>query len=115
MNALGTSIITDGAPVSNNANLQVLNPAVSGAIAPLGGGASPAGGADTRTIQMDNVESVEVIRGVPSVEYGDVATGVVIINAKAGVEPLNLWPKRIEIYMSSLPEKVLLWVQRRER
>lgn len=93
MNALGTSIITDGAPVSNNANLQVLNPAVSGAIAPLGGGASPAGGADTRTIQMDNVESVEVIRGVPSVEYGDVATGVVIINAKAGVEPFKFVAK----------------------
>jgi outer membrane cobalamin receptor len=88
MNAMGASVIIDGAPLSNNANLQAMNPTVAGATASLAGGASPAGGSDIRTVSMDNVESIEVIRGVPSVEYGDVTSGVVLINSKAGVEPL---------------------------
>jgi len=93
MNALGTSVVTDGAPLSNNANLQAFNPAVSGVSSALGGGASPAGGVDIRSVQMDNVESIEVIRGIPSVEYGDVASGVVLIRTKAGVSPLQMVAK----------------------
>ncbi|KGL49774.1 TonB-dependent receptor [Porphyromonas cangingivalis] len=90
MNALGTSIIQDGAPLSNNANLQVMNPGVVGATAPLSGGASPAGGVDTRMISIDDVESVEVIRGIPSVEYGDLTSGAVIIRSKAGRQPIRV-------------------------
>lgn len=90
MNSLGTAIIRDGAPLSNNANLQVMSPAINGAGTALGGTANPAGGFDVRSISTDNIESVEVIRGIPSVEYGDLTAGAVIINSKAGKEPFRL-------------------------
>ncbi|TDQ12037.1 TonB-dependent receptor [Pedobacter metabolipauper] len=90
LNAFGTSIIINGAPVSNNANLQTMSPAVSGASGSLGGGASPGAGFDVRTVSLDNVESVEIIRGVPGVQYGDVTAGVMLVNTKAGAQPLNI-------------------------
>lgn len=91
LNGLGSAVIRNGAPISNNANLEALNPTVTGgAIASLSGGASPAGGIDTRSISVENIESVEVIRGIPSVEYGDLSSGAVIINSKAGKEPLRV-------------------------
>lgn len=90
MNGLGSAVIRNGAPISNNANMDALNPTVIGATTSLGGGASPTGGVDTRNISADNIESVEVIRGIPSVEYGDLSSGAIIINSKAGKEPLRI-------------------------
>lgn len=90
MNALGSAIIQDGTPISNNANLQTMNPSVTGAMASLGGTTSPSGGFDTRGISLENIESIEVIRGVPSVEYGDLTSGAVLINSKAGRTPLRI-------------------------
>ncbi len=84
MNSLGTSIIVDGAPVSANANLQALSPSIEGA------SGSTQGGLDARGISTDNIESVEVIRGVPSVEYGDLTSGAVIVHSKAGREPVSV-------------------------
>lgn len=92
-NAFGTSVLLNGAPMSNNANLQTMSPTVSGGTGALSGGASASGGFDVRNISMDNVESVEVIRGVPGVEYGDVTSGVVIVNTKAGNQPLKIRAK----------------------
>ena len=96
MNALGTAIIRDGAPISNNANLSAMNPTVlNGSDAPsaMAGGASPAGGTDVRGISTENIESIQIIRGIPSVEYGDLTSGAVIINTKAGREPLRIKAK----------------------
>ncbi len=90
MNAFGTTIMLNGAPMSNNANLQTLAPGITGGAASIAGGASPSAGFDVRNISMNNVESVEVIRGVPGVEYGDVTSGVVIVNTKAGAQPLTI-------------------------
>lgn len=90
LNAMGVSIIQNGAPMSNNTNLQTMTPAVSGGGINLANGASATGGIDSRGISMENVESIEVIRGIASVEYGDVASGVIIINSKAGREPLRI-------------------------
>lgn len=90
INALGTAIIQDGAPISNNANLQVMNPSVKGGTFTLAGGASPAGGFDTRLLSLEGIESVEVIRGVPSVAHGDLTSGAVLITSKAGRAPLVL-------------------------
>ena len=87
-NAFGTSVVVNGAPTSNNANLQVINPVTAGGNAAMGGGAPPAGGFDVRNIPIQNIESIEVVRGIPSVQYGDVASGVVIVNQKAGKQPL---------------------------
>lgn len=90
MNSMGSAVYKDGAPVSNNANLQSLSPSFTSGEAAVGGSAAPAGGIDLRNISVDNVESVEVIRGIPSAEYGDLTSGAVIINTKMGVEPLRV-------------------------
>ncbi len=92
LNSMGTSLIINGSPVSNNANLQIGNTAVNGGLNT--DFTSTAGsGVDLRQIPMDNVESVDVIRGIPSVEYGDLTSGVVIVNPKAGVYPVQLRAK----------------------
>ena len=90
MNSLGAAVITDGAPLSNNANLSSLNPTLNGSATALAGGAAANTGVDARGITTSNIESVEVIRGIPSVEYGDLTSGAVILHTKAGREPLKI-------------------------
>ena len=96
MNSLGTAIIVDGAPLSNNANMEGISATINGVSSSIAGtsvsagGATPNGGIDVRQLSTDNIESVEVIRGIPSVQYGDLTSGAVIINSKAGVEPLTI-------------------------
>ena len=48
------------------------------------------GGTGTRSISVDNIESVEVITGVPSAEYGDLNSGMVRVTTKKGRTPANL-------------------------
>ncbi len=85
--ALGAAIIINGAPVSNNANFQVTSTAKSGANSTS---TTVAGrGVDLRNFSTDNIESIEVIRGIPSAEYGDLTSGAMIIKTKAGVTPLE--------------------------
>jgi outer membrane cobalamin receptor len=47
-------------------------------------------GVDTRNIASSNIESVEVVTGVPSAEYGDLTGGMVKINTRKGISPLRL-------------------------
>ena len=89
MNSLGTSIIVDGAPLSNNSNLQTLAPAMSGNTQGIEA-ASPSDGVDARAISTDNIESVEVIRGIPSAQYGDLTAGAILVKSKAGASPLTI-------------------------
>ena len=44
-------------------------------------------GASTRTISASNIESVEIVTGIPSVEYGDLSNGVVKVNTRRGKSP----------------------------
>ncbi len=81
--AFGTSILVDGIPVSDNASLQDKT----------GINATGATGVDLRQIGADNIESVEVIRGIPSAEYGDLASGAVIVNTKTGYTPYEIRAK----------------------
>lgn len=90
MNSLGTAIIVDGAPMSNNANLQLLTAAQSGNLSSDAGGGSAETGVDIRGLSTDNVESVEVIRGIPSAQYGDLTSGAVIVKSRAGRSPLTV-------------------------
>lgn len=90
MNSLGTAIIMDGAALSNNANMQLLSATMQGENANVGVGGTPAAGYDMRGISTDNIESVEVIRGIPSAQYGDMTSGAVIIKTKAGRDPLRV-------------------------
>lgn len=89
-NVAGTALIVDGASFSNDANLQMLSTSTA-----MGGGQSnvastAGGGVDTRQISTDNIESVEVIRGIPSVVYGDLTSGAVVVKTKAGVTPWEI-------------------------
>ncbi|MCX6328124.1 MAG: hypothetical protein NTZ85_01235 [Bacteroidia bacterium] len=47
------------------------------------------GGTDVRQVSVDNIESVEVIRGIASVENGDMLSGAVKVNLKKGKTPLT--------------------------
>ena len=85
-NALGTALVLDGIPFSNNANMQtnvnILN-AAPGALAPF---SSVAGrGNDLRQIPADQIESIEVISGIPSAKYGDLTSGAILVSTRAGV------------------------------
>ncbi len=84
--AMGTTILIDGAPVSNDANLQTVSTARLGSDFSSVAGA----GTDLRQISTDNIESIEVIRGIPSVTYGDLTSGVVVLKTKAGSMPYEL-------------------------
>lgn len=73
--SFGTAIEVDGVRINNNASFGNYQ---------IGSGFK---GATTNNIASSNVESIEVISGLPSVEYGDMGTGVVKINTKKGVTP----------------------------
>lgn len=103
MNSLGAAVIQDGAPISNNANLSAFNPTLSGRSGAMVSGASPNAGIDVRSISTENIESVEILRGIPSVEYGDLTSGAVIVRTKAGREPLRIKVKaNPHVYQASV-------------
>lgn len=85
--AMGTAVIINGAQLSNNADLQAANTARGGVLSNFSN--STGMGTDLRQLSADNVESVEVIRGIPSVEYGDLTSGILDVKTKAAVEPLQ--------------------------
>jgi hypothetical protein len=106
-NSLGAAIIVDGVQLSNNANLQTFAATMSGGTGSLNGDA--AGGVDTRTIALDNIEAVEVIRGIPSVEYGDLTSGAVIVKSRAGKDPLKVkFKTNPDLYQGSVSQGFLL-------
>lgn len=83
--SLGTAFVVDDIPLSNDANLQTIpnsNHKVQNRL-------SPSSGVDMRGISTDNIESVEIIRGIPSAQYGDVSMGVVKIQRKMSASPLH--------------------------
>ena len=67
--SFGTAIEVDGMRLDNNA------------------AAGETAGASTRTISSSNIESIEVVTGIPSVEYGDLSNGVVKVNTRKGKSP----------------------------
>lgn len=85
-NAFGTAVIMDGVTLSNDANLQVRKTSAIGTV-----GESTAGtGVDTRQISTDNIQTVEVIRGIPSAVYGDLTSGAVVVKTRSGVSPWQI-------------------------
>ena len=67
--SFGTAIEVDGMRLDNNAS------------------AGETAGASTRTISASNIESIEIVTGIPSVEYGDLSNGVVKVNTRKGKSP----------------------------
>ncbi|MDD2594784.1 MAG: TonB-dependent receptor [Bacteroidales bacterium] len=70
LSSFGTAVEVDGIRLSNNSSF------------------SETQGASTKNVASSNVESIEVITGVPSVEHGDMTNGIVKINTKKGKTPL---------------------------
>ena len=74
--SLGTSFVIDGAPISTDANMQYVQSGTSGQDEQR---QVVNKGVDMRTISTDDIEKVEIIRGIAGAEYGDVTSGVVKI------------------------------------
>lgn len=83
MSSLGTAFNVDGAPVNNDANLQSVG------IESASGRNSVNRGVDMRTLSTDNIESVEIVRGIPSAEYGNLSSGLVNIRRTRRATPLT--------------------------
>lgn len=82
ISSLGTAFTMDGIPISTDANLQsVPGSGTDGSIVSKG--------LDMRTIPTDNIESVEIVRGIPSVEYGNLTSGLVNIKRRARATPFE--------------------------
>ena len=93
--SLGTSVIVDGTPLSNDANLQAIASTRYGSASSIqtdgmSDQTTAGGGADLRTVSAGVVESIEVISGIPSAEYGNLTSGVVIVKTKSGRTPLEV-------------------------
>jgi hypothetical protein len=90
MASLGTLLVVDGAPVSNDANMQFLKTTGASATGVTAGFATSAsGGTDVRQIAVDNIETIEVVRGIAGVENGDILSGAVKVTMKKGKTPFT--------------------------
>ena len=78
--AFGNSVVIDGVPISNNGNVSQ-------------GPITEFTGTDLRNISADDINEVEVIRGIPSAEYGDLTSGMVVVRSKVGVTPWQIKAK----------------------
>lgn len=71
LNASGVGLLIDGNKLSNS-------------------GAVDGGAFDFRSISTDNVESMEVLTGVLSAQYGDMTSGAILVKTKAGLTPYEV-------------------------
>lgn len=81
--AIGTSFIIDGVPLNNNAIMQTTPDTNHSEHATAGKGV------DMRSIGTDDIEKVEIVRGIASVEYGELTSGLVNIKRRTGVTRLQ--------------------------
>ncbi len=85
--SLGTAFMIDGAPISTGANRQYL----AGAWDDMATSRDNTNaGVDMRGISTDDIEHVEIVRGIPSVEYGDLTSGLVKIERRHGGHDMKL-------------------------
>lgn len=82
ISSLGVAFNMDGVPLNTDGNLQYIPGESSNK-------EFVSKGLDMRTLSTDNIESVEIIRGIPSVEYGNLTNGLVIIKRKNKETPIE--------------------------
>jgi Outer membrane cobalamin receptor protein len=70
--SFGTAVAIDGVRLENNATMDETK------------------GVGLRNVSISNIESVEIISGIPSVEYGDLSNGFVKIQTKKGRTPFMI-------------------------
>lgn len=86
--ALGTAIIFDGVPISNHANIQIYSTVVGNSSTDA---MSTAGsGIDLRQFPTNNIEEVTILKGIASVEYGNMGSGAILVKTKTGKTPLEV-------------------------
>ena len=78
ISSLGTLFLVDGAPINGDANMQYI-PSGSDSSSPEYKRNITNKGVDMRSISTDDIESVEIVRGIPSAEYGNLTSGLVNI------------------------------------
>lgn len=81
--SFGTSFVIDGVPLNNDANMQYISNSWET------GRNTTGKGIDMRSISTDDIAKVEIVRGIPSVEYGDLTSGLVNIERKKGGNDLE--------------------------
>jgi len=88
--ALGVQFVMDGNVLNSNMDmLQAVKASQGGA-----GKRNTNGlGVDMRTLSTNDIESVEIIRGIPTVSYGDLTSGLVLIHRKSGY---TKWQARVK-------------------
>jgi hypothetical protein len=75
--SFGTAIEVDGVRLSSNANFSSY--ATDGI-----------DGVDIRNIAVNNIESIEIVTGLPSVENGDLTSGLMKIHTRKGKSPFEM-------------------------
>ncbi len=86
--ALGVQFMVDGNVLNSNADMQVSLDNKQFAEGPRDRETATTG-VDMRTISTNDIEKVEIIRGIPSASYGDLTSGVIKIERKIGQSPLQ--------------------------
>lgn len=81
--SLGTSFMIDGVPLASGSSMQKTPDSNQSGRAVIGKGV------DMRSISTDDIEKVEIVRGIPSVEYGELTSGLVNIRRKSGAGRLE--------------------------
>ena len=96
--SLGMAVLTDGSPMSNDGTRVQM-------VGITGGSSSKSEdsefksrfglnqGTDMRYISTDHIHSVEFTQGISSARYGNLSSGMIHINSKHGVSPLNVRAK----------------------
>ena len=85
--SLGTLFMVDGAPLNGDANLQSI-PSSSSSDSDSRRSVTNRG-VDMRTLSTDDIESVEIVRGIPSAEYGNLTSGLVNIKRLRRATPFT--------------------------
>ncbi|MGO1245607.1 MAG: TonB-dependent receptor [Sphingobacterium sp.] len=95
--SLGTQFSIDGAIINNSASLGSLSGLYSNnqdlSVTPQLSRDNTSSGVDMRSISTDNIEKVEILRGIVSAEYGNLTSGVVLIDLISGETP---WRARMK-------------------
>ncbi|WP_053082697.1 TonB-dependent receptor [Chryseobacterium angstadtii] len=106
--AFGTQLMINDVEVSNNGNMQNYNSPYGD---PFGQITYPFSistnkgnlvsakanyGIDLRQIPTDDIEKIEVIAGIPDAKYGDLTSGLIKVETKAGERPLQLLTSIVE-------------------
>ncbi|AZA51995.1 carboxypeptidase regulatory-like domain-containing protein [Chryseobacterium sp. G0201] len=86
--SLGVQFMIDDNIINSNADLQISvdNRQFSESVK---GRETAYSGIDMRTISTNDIEKVEIIRGIPSASYGDLTSGLIKIERKIGQSPLQ--------------------------